>query len=99
MPDESSQEPFRCRLDWGFHGAARAAPRGHIVILVDTFSFSTAVTHAVSQGAIVHPCGEGEDAATTAQAVNGEVAVSGTKVPSEGKYSLSPHDREKRRGN
>jgi 2-phosphosulfolactate phosphatase len=90
MPDIFSQEPYRCRLDWGFHGTARAASRGDIIILVDTLSFSTTVTHAVSQGAVVFPCGEGDDARELAKTAGAEIAVGRRQIPAQGRYSLSP---------
>lgn len=90
MSDTYSQEPFRCRLDWGFHGTKRAAERGDVIVLVDTLSFSTAVTHAVSQGAVIWPCGEGEEVSALARGVGAEIAVSRAQVPQDGRYSLSP---------
>src|SRR5689334_9619168 len=57
MPaDVFAQSPYRCRLDWGRHGARAAAERQDILVIVDTLSFSTAVVTAVQRGGLVYPC-------------------------------------------
>jgi 2-phosphosulfolactate phosphatase len=53
-----AQSPYRCRLDWGRHGARAAAERQDILVIVDTLSFSTAVVTAVQRGGLVYPCAE-----------------------------------------
>ena len=88
--DMFSQEPYRCKLDWGPIGIERAARRGEIIVLVDTLSFSTCVAYIVSQRGIVYPCLETEDATKLAQEVDGVAAVGRLEVPEKGSYSLSP---------
>jgi 2-phosphosulfolactate phosphatase len=89
-PDFISQEPYRCKLDWGVIGTQRTAQRGEVIVLVDTLSFSTTVAHAVSQGGIIYPCSETEEPRTLAEKIGGETAVMRAQVPAEGRYSLSP---------
>jgi len=88
--DIFSQSPFRCRLDWGAIGAQRAAGRGDIIVIVDVLSFSTTVAYAVSQGAIIYPRREHEEALSLAEKVGAEIAVDRERVPAGGRYSLSP---------
>ncbi len=88
--DFDSQAPFACKLDWGVAGTERAALRGDIIVLVDTLSFSTTTAYAVSSGACIYPCAEGDDSERLAQRVGGEVAVDRGDVPELGRYSLSP---------
>ena len=85
-----AQSPYRCRLDWGRHGARAAAERQDILVIVDTLSFSTAVVTAVQCGGLVYPCAEDEQPGALAQRVGGEVAVRRKDVPAKGRFSLSP---------
>jgi 2-phosphosulfolactate phosphatase len=88
--DLFAQSPYRCRLDWGRHGARAAAERQDILVIVDTLSFSTAVVTAVQGGGLVYPCAEDEHPGTLAQRIGGEVAVRRKDVPAKGRFSLSP---------
>ncbi|HEX6289952.1 MAG TPA: 2-phosphosulfolactate phosphatase [Herpetosiphonaceae bacterium] len=85
-----SQDPYRCRLEWGRAGARRAAERGDLLVVVDTLSFSSTTVTAVQHGAIVYPCAHDEDPAMLARRVGGEVAVGRGDVPHSGRFSLSP---------
>ena len=85
-----AQSPYRCRLDWGRHGARAAAERQDILVIVDTLSFSTAVITAVQRGGLVYPCAEDEQPGALAQRIGGEVAVRRKDVPAKGRFSLSP---------
>lgn len=84
------QLPFRCRLEWGRRGARAAASRGDVLVVVDVLSFSTAAATAVEHGAIVFPCAKGEDTPEFAARVGAERAVRREKVPTQGRFSLSP---------
>src|SRR5690242_21884893 len=84
-----TQHPYRCRLDWGRHGVRQAAERGDILVIVDVLSFSTATITAVHYGGSIYPCSLEEDAATLAQHIGGEAAVSRYDVPQRGRFSLS----------
>ena len=88
--DVFAQSPYRCRLDWGRHGARAAAERQDILVIVDTLSFSTAVVTAVQRGGLVYPCAEDEQPGALAQRIGGEVAVRRKDVPAKGRFSLSP---------
>jgi len=91
MPaDVFAQSPYRCRLDWGRHGARAAAERQDILVIVDTLSFSTAAVTAVQRGGLVYPCAEDEQPGALAQRIGGEVAVRRKDVPAKGRFSLSP---------
>ena len=88
--DVFAQSPYRCRLDWGRHGARAAAERQDILVIVDTLSFSTAVVTAVQRGGLVYPCAADEAPGALAQRIGGEVAVRRKDVPARGRFSLSP---------
>lgn len=85
-----SQQPYRCRLEWGRRGARAAAERGDVLVIVDTLSFSSAVVTAVQHGAVVYPCAYDEDPALLARRVGAEVAVERLDAPTQGRFSLSP---------
>jgi 2-phosphosulfolactate phosphatase len=89
--DTTLREPRpRIRLAWGRRGAAEAAARGEILVVVDVLSFCSTVATAVHYGGLVYPCGPEEDAAALARRVGGEAAVSRRDTPREGRFSLSP---------
>jgi 2-phosphosulfolactate phosphatase len=84
-----SQEPYRCRLDWGRRGAKAGAERGDLLVVVDTLTFSTAVATALHHGVLVYPCLP-EDKERLAKEVGGTIAVKRIDVPQRGRFSLSP---------
>jgi len=79
----------RCLLEWGRRGAATAAGRGDVVVIVDTLSFATAVATATHYGAVVYPC-TSEHKQALAQQVGAVPSVRRVEVPREGRFSLSP---------
>lgn len=81
---------YECHLDWGPHGADRAAKRGDIVVIVDVLSFSTAVAVAVDRSGKVLPCLESDDASELARISKGIAARSRSEAGPNGQYSLSP---------
>jgi 2-phosphosulfolactate phosphatase len=85
-----TQDGYRCRLEWGRHGARQAAERGDITVIVDTLSFSSAVATAIHHGAVVYPCATTDDLDALAAKYGAEVAVRRHEVPSRGRFSLSP---------
>src|SRR5579883_2447828 len=84
-----SQDKHRCRLEWGRRGAEAAAARGDVLVVVDTLSFSSAVTTAARHGVAVYPSAV-EDGRALAGRLGAEVAVRRGEVPSRGRFSLSP---------
>lgn len=83
---DQAQVDIRC--EWGERGVAALAPISDAVIIVDVLSFSTSVTVAVENGAIVHPYnGRAEEAAAFAQAHGAQLADA--KRSGQG-LSLSP---------
>lgn len=77
---------MRVTCDWGVNALVNV-PRDSVVIVVDVFSFSTAVTVACGRGARIYPCPwSGERAAELAQAEGARLA-SKTR---ESVFSLSP---------
>jgi len=82
-----SQQPYRCRLEWGRDGTRRAAERGDVLVIVDVLSFSTTVATAVSCGGVIYPCAKNEDAFAFAQRIVGEVAVHRRDVPQKGQFT------------
>ena len=77
---------MRVTCDWGVNALA-AAPRDAVIVVVDVFSFSTAVTIACSRGATILPCSwSGEEAVAFARAEGAELASKDRSRV----YSLSP---------
>lgn len=84
-----NQLEFDLRCEWGMQGVVRLAPISDAIIIVDVFSFSTAVEIATAQGAIVYPYnGKLEDLEQFAQTHDAQVAAFGLKGNG---FSLSPH--------
>jgi 2-phosphosulfolactate phosphatase len=82
-----SQTRFDVRREWGRHGVATLAPVCDAIIIVDVLSFCSAVSIAVSRGALVFPCRLTGDAVHEhAKSLNATAA--GRR--GEGRYSLSP---------
>lgn len=85
-----TQSPHRIRLARGRQGAKESAAKGHILVVIDTLSFSTTAVTAVHNGGIVLPCAKDEDPIAFAKKENAIAAVSRLDVPLKGLYSLSP---------
>jgi 2-phosphosulfolactate phosphatase len=83
------QAEFDIRCEWGERGVTQLAPESDAVVIVDVLSFSTSVSIAVSNGAIVYPYrGKGEDAPQFAQSVGAILAEFNRRTVSG--YSLAP---------
>src|SRR5439155_19290549 len=70
-----SQPGAGARFDWGLAGAAELGRVCAALVVVDTLSFSTSVTIAVSRGIRVHPFPWGEQAEAYAVRVGATVAA------------------------
>ncbi|MDJ0785519.1 MAG: 2-phosphosulfolactate phosphatase [Myxococcota bacterium] len=85
-----SQAGARARLEWGRRGAALAAERGDLLVVVDVLSFSSAVSVAMGRGAVILPCDWSDDPFAVAERERAVAAVRRERVPEAGRYSLSP---------
>lgn len=85
-----SQRVIRCHMAWGRRGALEAARQGHILVVVDVLSFSTAVATAVQRGGMIYACSLETNVDELARRVGGEAAVNRREVPQKGRFSLSP---------
>lgn len=84
------QHPHRVRLEWGRRGVREAAERRDVIVVVDTLSFTSAVTTAVAHGIDIYSLSEDDDAAAFARMKGAELAVHRDDVPAKGRFSLSP---------
>ena len=86
-----SQDGFDRRFEWGLDGARSLAAHVDVVIVVDVFSFSTAVDVATSRGAAVAPFAWADErAAAYAREIDAYLAVGRSQVSEEHPFSLSP---------
>jgi 2-phosphosulfolactate phosphatase len=89
IPSFTWQDSFSCRFDWGPHGLRALAPRASVVVIVDVFRFTTAVSVAVDRGASVYPY-RWNDGGATAYAADRFAMLAGRREA--GDWSLSPTD-------
>jgi 2-phosphosulfolactate phosphatase len=82
-----SQSEFDIRCEWGLRGAETLAACCDAVIVVDVLSFTTAVSIAVSKGAVVFPYRWKDESRIQFAKENGAI-LAGPR--SGGAYSLSP---------
>ena len=91
MPDFADQSAFTARFEWGEAGLRALAPGVAAIVIVDTLSFSTAVSVAIDRGAVVYPHRwSHESALVRAEELQAVLAVSRRRVRPESPYSLSP---------
>ncbi|WP_082820608.1 2-phosphosulfolactate phosphatase [Fictibacillus phosphorivorans] len=86
------QSPYEIKMEWGIKGAVEAAKRKDIIIIVDVLSFSSTVTTAVENGAVIYPFppGQHEKAKAYAFEIGAELVVGRAEAIKTGKPSLSP---------
>ncbi|MCK9877322.1 2-phosphosulfolactate phosphatase [Frankia sp. Ag45/Mut15] len=84
------QRVFAVRFGWGERDLAVLAPVSDLVVLVDVLRFTTAVSVAVSRGAVVLPYGWRDGRAAGFAADHGAVLAGMREDP--GAWSLSPTD-------
>jgi 2-phosphosulfolactate phosphatase len=75
MENIFNQSPFQCRMDWGIRGVKEASLRGDIIIVVDVLSFSSAITNAIHQEAIIYPFPRTGDINEFGKLVEAEVCI------------------------
>lgn len=94
-----NQAPFQCRMDWGERGTIEASDRGDIIIIVDILSFSSTVTNAIHQGAIIYPFPKVGDIKEFGKLVDAEVCLGRVEAVEVSTPSLSaPSFNESHRG-
>ncbi|MDM5315253.1 2-phosphosulfolactate phosphatase [Fictibacillus sp. b24] len=86
------QSPYDIKMEWGIKGAREAAKRNEIIIIVDVLSFSSTVTTAVENGAVIYPFppNQHEKAKKYATELGAELVVGRAEAIKTGKPSLSP---------
>lgn len=91
MADWFTQAPYGVRFEWGPSGAARLAPGGACLVVVDVLSFTTAVSVAVDAGTRVYPYPWRDETATAfAARMDAALAVGRRAVTDAAPWSLSP---------
>lgn len=84
-----AQADYDVKLEWGPDGLKALKPYSDVIVIVDVLSFSTCVSVATAQGAIVFPFAwKDERAASFAREINAELAG---KRDSAARLSLSPN--------
>src|SRR5215210_7299132 len=84
------QASYDVRFEWGPAGAAQAGSPVGALVVVDTLSFTTAVTVAVERGIAVQPAPDDASADRLARASGAALAVGRGDVTRERPWSLSP---------
>lgn len=88
-------EQAEVRFEWGPVGTAELAKTCEVLVVVDVFSFTTAVEVAVSRGAIVYPFPRQDTSAVEfARTIGAELAVDRRNISEERPYSLWPRSLE-----
>ncbi len=90
MHDDTAQNDFTCRLEWGWRGAERAARRGDLIVVVDVLSFSTTCATACYRQSAIIPCCSDDEAQAVSAVTGAERGVHRRDVPEKGRFSLSP---------
>ena len=86
-PSIYGQAEFEARFDWGIDGALASGVGVDAIVVVDVLSFTTAVSVAVGNGALVYPY-RWQDGSAPAFAAERGAVLAGAR--SEGGISLSP---------
>lgn len=87
----TDQKPFAVRFGWGPDDLAVLAPSGAVVVIVDVLRFTTAVSVAVSRGALVLPH-RWRDQAAARFAAERDAELAGRREDPAAAWSLSPTD-------
>lgn len=86
-----SQSDFEVRLEWGLPAVEHLAPDVDCVVVVDVMSFSTCVSVAIDNGALIYPYPWKDDSAIQYAEQIGAHAASFERSANGVSYSLSPH--------
>jgi 2-phosphosulfolactate phosphatase len=84
----ADQSPYAVRFEWGERGLEAVSAGCSVIVVVDVFSFGTAVDVATGRGALVFPYAPRDGAA--AQFGEKRSAVLASEYRTTGGYSLSP---------
>ncbi len=77
------------RCEWGQRGVDVLAMNSDVVIIVDVFSFSTAVDVAVSRGATILPYrSKDESALEYAKSLHARHALTGSRISDSGIFAF-----------
>jgi len=87
----AGQRPFAVRFGWGGEDLAALAPVSDLVVIVDVLRFTTAVSVAVSRGAVVLPY-RWRDATAAQFAAERHAVLAGRRDDPLAPWSLSPTD-------
>ena len=83
------QQAYQLRCEWGPEGVRALAPSSDAIIIVDVFSFTTAVDVAVSRGARVYPYRWNDERAAAYAQEKGALLAAGSRRDPQA-LSLSP---------
>jgi 2-phosphosulfolactate phosphatase len=86
------QSLFDIRCEWGFHGVTKLSEECDVIVVVDVLSFSTCVSIACANGAVVYPTDLNvEDAKALAEQKQAKLAVKRSQwQANSGDVCLSP---------
>jgi 2-phosphosulfolactate phosphatase len=84
----TDQSLYDVRFEWGERGMDAVSGDCGVIVIVDVFSFSTAVDVATSHGAIVFPARTRDEAAAAFAEAHG--AILAADIRTTGRRSLSP---------
>lgn len=85
-----NQSPFDVRLEWGLAAAEHLAHEADCVVIVDVMSFSTCVSLANDNDALIYPWPWKDDSALRYAQENGADVASFERTFSGERYTLSP---------
>lgn len=90
-----SSQRAEIRFEWGPVGGAELAKTCDVLVVVDIFSFTTAVDVALTRGAIVYPYPRQDASAVEfARTIGADLAVDRRNISEERPYSLWPRSLE-----
>ena len=88
-PSIYNQQAFDIRLEWGIRGVEELSPISDVIIIVDVLSFSTCVSIATENDAIIYPYKWKDETAIDFAKLKG-AELAGSRNHKVSRYSLSP---------